>query len=276
MSQQHRSGAGEGLSGPAVIDPTMPAPARVYDWFLGGRSNYAADREAGARVELAFPDVKVGAWENRRFLQRVVRFLVGEGIRQFIDIGPGLPTQGGVHEIAQAMAPESRVTYVDNDPIVVAHARAQLSANDTITVIQADLRRPQEILHHPELHRLIDFTEPVAVLLVAILHGVTDEEDPAGILRTLREAMAPGSHLAISHLTTDGPDPEAMARVVRIFEQATTPAVHRSREQISAFFDGFDLVEPGLVRPWQWRPDGNQERTALIYAGVGRKTAQLI
>jgi SAM-dependent methyltransferase len=275
MSRQRESRGGDVVV-PAGIDPTIPTPARVYDWFLGGTYNYAADREAGARVEQALPYVKVSAWENRRFLQRVVRFLVGEGIRQFIDIGAGLPTQGSVHEIAREEAPDVRVVYVDNDPIVLAHATALLNANDTVTVVQADLRRPQEILDHPELRRLIDFTEPVAILLVAVLHGVTDEEDPAGILRTLREAMAPGSYLAISHGTTDGPDPEAMAQVVRIFEQATTPAVHRSREQISAFFDGFNLVEPGLVRPWQWRPDGNQERTSLIYSGVGCKTAQLI
>ena len=275
MSRQRESHDGDGFV-PAGIDPTIPTPARIYDWHLGGTYNYAADREAGARVEKAVPDVKVGAWENRRFLQRVVRFLVGAGIRQFIDIGAGLPTQGNVHEVAREEAPDARVVYVDNDPIVLAHATALLNANDTVTVIQADLRRPQEILDHPELRRLIDFTEPVAILLVAVLHGVTDEEDPAGILRTLREAMAPGSHLALTHTTSDGPDPDAVAQVGRIFEQAAAPVIYRSRAQISALFDGFDLVEPGLVRGWQWRPDGNQERTALMYAGVGRKTAQLI
>jgi hypothetical protein len=275
MSRQRESRDGDVVV-PAGIDPTIPTPARVYDWILGGTYNYAADREAGARVEQAFPDIRVGAWENRRFLQRAVRFLVGEGIRQFIDIGTGLPTQGNVHEVAREEAPDARVVYVDNDPIVLAHATALLTAGDTITVIQGDLRHPQEILDHPELRRLIDFTEPVAILIVAVLHCVTDEDDPAGILRTLHQAMAPGSYLALSHGTTDGTDPKAVAQIVRIFEQTTTPAVYRSREQIRAFFDGFDLVEPGLVRPWQWHTDGDQEGTFNLYAGVGHKTAQLI
>jgi O-methyltransferase involved in polyketide biosynthesis len=273
MAHQHESPYGEEVWVPASrIDETKPAPARIYDWLLGGKNNYAADREAGARIEETMPYIKDTAWENRRFLQRAVRFLVGEGIRQFIDIGAGLPTQGQVHEIVQHEVSDARVVYVDNDPIVLTHAGLLLTAGDPVTVIQGDLRRPQEILDHPELNRLIDLTKPVAVLLLAVLHFITDEEDPEGILRTLREAMAPGSYLALSHVTTDGPDPEALAQALGHWKRATASGVWRSSEHIRSFFDGFDLVEPGFVRPWQWRPDGNQERTASIYGGVGRKT----
>jgi SAM-dependent methyltransferase len=205
-------------------------------------------------------------------LQRAVRFLAEQGIDQFLDLGTGLPTQGNVHEIAQAVNPDARVVYVDNDPIVLAHGRALLATNQTTTVITADMREPDTILSHPDVTARIDFTRPVAVLFVAVFHFIQDTERPAEILRTFREDLVPGSYLALSHLTTDGPPAEEVAKVVEVYENATSPIVFRPRRQIEALFEGFELAEPGLVRPWSWRSELGEPgpHTDWLFAGVGR------
>jgi S-adenosyl methyltransferase len=187
--------AAEGWAAPTGVDASMPNFARVYDYLLGGKDNFPVDRATAEQALAVAPELRVMARENRAFLQRAVRFLVAEaGICQLLDIGTGLPTQGSVHEVAQQVAPDARVVYVDADPVVIAHSRAMLASSDKAAIIQADLRRPEELLDHPELRALIDLGEPVAVLLVAILHGVTDAEDPVGVVTRLRDAMAPGSY----------------------------------------------------------------------------------
>ncbi|WP_235433684.1 SAM-dependent methyltransferase [Protofrankia coriariae] len=214
------------------------------------------------------------AWENRFFLRRVVRWLAEAGIDQFIDIGAGLPTQGNVHEIAQQVNPDARVVYVDNDPIVLAHGRALLASNTTTTFITADLRNPDTILGRPDLRALIDFSRPVAVLFIAVFHFVTDEENPAGIIATFRNLLAPGSYIALTHATAEGSPPDQVARVEQVYKNATSPFVFRPHQRIEALFTGFDLVEPGLVRPWQWRPSEDDTRTTWQFAGVARKSDQ--
>jgi S-adenosyl methyltransferase len=259
------------------IDTSRPHPARMYDAYLGGKDNYPADREAVREILRLYPEVRPIALANRAYLQRAVRFLAAEaGIRQFLDIGTGIPAAGNVHEVAGQAAPGAKVVYVDNDPIVHVHANALLTGSGSTSIVLADLRDPGAILAHPMVRGLIDFTQPVALLLVAILHFVTDEEDPAGIVATLRDALAPGSYLAVSHATPDFHPPGATSLAAAAYKNATAPLVFRSFGQVAAFFDGFDLVDPGLVQAPLWRPDGRLPRPRDlekigIYAGVGRK-----
>ena len=214
---------------------------------------------------------------NRAFLQRAVRLLAAEaGIRQFIDIGTGIPSAGNVHEVAGRAAPDARVVYVDNDPIVHVHANALLTGSGTTGIVLADLRDPAAILAHRSLRAMIDFTQPVALLLVAILHFVTDEEDPAGIVATLLDALPDGSYLALSHATADFHSPGAVSQATAVYETATAPFVPRPFKQVTTFFDGLELVEPGLVQAPLWRPDGKRPRPRDlekigIYVGLGRK-----
>ncbi len=234
---------------PVGIDTSTPNPARIYDALLGGKDNFPADRAAVEEILAAAPQARQGARENRAFLHRAVRFLAAEaGIRQFLDIGTGLPTQGNVHQVAQATAPDARVVYADHDPVVHAHANALLADHTTTIAVLADLRAPEMILGHPEVRRVLDFAQPVALLLVAVLHFVRDEEDPAGLVARLREAMAPGSFLVVSHATADF-HPEVAAKVTDVYRRASAPLVLRSRNQIARLFDGFDLLAPGLVQP---------------------------
>jgi len=259
------------------FDPSRPNVARVYDYLLGGKDNFAADRAVGDQIIATLPEVQVGVRAQRAVLGRVVRYLVGEaGIRQLFDIGSGLPTADNVHDIAQRVNPEARVVYVDNDPIVLAHGQALLADNRRTRVITADLREPEVILGHPQLRALIDLSRPVAVLLVAVLHFIRDEEDPNGIIGAFRSVMAPGSHLVVSHATIEGPPPRQLAEVLKAYanSNATSPAVRRDRAGVLRLLDGFDLVEPGLVRPWQWHPDNPQTAsgTQWMYAGVARRS----
>jgi hypothetical protein len=264
---------------PSEIDTSRPHPARLYNYYLGGKDNYVVDREAAAEVLRAAPGVRAMARENRAFLQRAVRFLVGEaGIRQVIDIGTGIPAAGNVHEVAQQIAPEVRVAYLDNDPIVHVHACALLTGDGNTSIVLADLREPAAILAHPSVRELIDFSQPVAVLLIAIVHFLTDDENPGRIIATLSDALVPGSYLALSHGTGDFHAEAAVSQATAIYERATAPLVLRSHAQIIRFFTGFDLVEPGLVQVPLWRPDGQppgpRELAEIgIYGGVGRKTA---
>jgi hypothetical protein len=263
------------------LNTGVPNPARIYDYFLGGKDSFPADREVAEQVLAIAPVAREVVEDNRAFLRRAVRLLARDaGIRQFIDLGSGLPTQGNVHEIAQAEAPEARVVYVDNDPMVVAHSRALLAGDNTV-VVQADLRDPDSVLGNREVRELIDFERPIGLLLLAILHFFPDEQDPYGIVARFRDALPAGSYLAISHGTRDIPSrpdmtPERMAdmgeRVERLYQLTTASLVTRTRAQVERFFDGFDLLEPGLVEIQLWRPNG--EGSLLpggFYGGVGRK-----
>ena len=257
------------------IDITTPNVARIYDYWLGGKDNFAADREAAEKILTIVPEARVAARANRDFMGRAVRFLVRAGVRQFIDLGTGLPTQDNVHEVANRIDPGTRVVYVDNDPVVVVHGQAVLHAVDTATIVEADARFPDKILGHSDVRALIDFDEPVAVLLLATLHFVTEAEDPYGIIARLREVMAPDSYLVVSHVTAD-PRPHAEDAVTAVYRQATAPMVPRTREQVQRFFDGFELVQPGVVYVPEWHPDWEGEHvdpeTTFMLGGVGRKT----
>lgn len=261
---------------PSDIDPSTPNIARMYDYALGGKDNFAADREVAEQVWRLHAAGPRPALENRGFLRRAVRFLTTAGIRQFLDLGSGLPTQGNVHEVAQSIAPDARAVYVDYDPVAVAHGRALLSGSGATAVIHQDIREPEAILEHPDVTRLLDFSEPVAILMLAVLHVVTDDDDPVGLVGRYRSALVPGSFLAISHLTCTGQPAESLGGVREVFreEKVREPIAYRSRAEISRFFEGVDLVEPGLVTAPDWRPDdtdagiGSDSGTVLV--GVGR------
>jgi hypothetical protein len=260
---------------PAGLDPNTPNVARVYDYWLDGKDNFQVDRDFAEKIIAIEPAAPYMARQNRGFLGRAVRALTQEaGIRQFIDIGTGLPTQRNVHQVAQEIAPDARIVYVDNDEVVRIHASALLGDSPTVTAIRADFRDPQGILSHPDLNKLIDFDQPVALLLLAILHFVPDDEDPIGIIRRYREVMAPGSHLALSCSTGDA-DPARAAKIIAEYEKASAPAVLRGGAEILRFFDGFELLDPGrLVYTPEWRPDrplDGDPRKAWMLAGLGRK-----
>jgi hypothetical protein len=261
----------------AEIDTSKPHPARMYNAYLGGNDNYPADRAAVRRILRDFPEVRGIALANRAFMQRAVRFLAAEaGVRQFIDIGTGIPSAGNVHEVAGRAAPDARVVYVDNDPIVHVHANALLTGTGTTGIVLADLREPAAILADSRVRELIDFARPVALLLVAILHFIKDGEDPAGIVATLRDALPAGSYLVLTHGTQDFHPPGGADMAAAGYRNATAPLVLRTHERVLSFFDGFDLLEPGLVQAPLWRPDGRRPRPGDlekigIYAGIGLK-----
>jgi len=261
------------------VDASVPNVARIYDYLLCGKDNYSADREAAMQLVKLVPGALAACHGNRRFLQRAVRFLADEaGVRQFIDIGTGLPTQGNVHEVAQGSAPDARVLYVDYDPVVVSHAQALLADNRTVVAINRDLRYPDEIISHPALQALIDLTRPVAILLVAVLHFIADEDDPYGIVDRLKEVMPAGSYLVVSHVTADDVPLEITHGVKRIYSQTTASATPRTRADIGRFFDGLDMVPPGLSEVGAWRglsatgrESLSDSRPTLFFGGVGRK-----
>jgi hypothetical protein len=253
-----------------------PTPARMYDYFLGGKDNFAIDREAGeAVVELiGEQSARQGPLENRAFLRRAVRWMAQQGIDQFIDLGAGLPTQGNVHEVAQSVNPNAHIVYVDNDPIVLAHGRALLTNSTGVEVITADLRHPDDVRKHSATQQLIDFSRPVGLLLFAVLHFIPDTEKPRELLDAYLAQLAPGSVIGISHITMDGFETESISDAAAIYRRATSPMVPRSRAQIAHLLENVELVEPGLVRSWQWRPDGEDGlQTNATYGAVGRVTA---
>jgi hypothetical protein len=261
------------------VDPTKASVARIYDYLLGGTHNFSTDRDLVRTLEAIEPQARVIAQANRAFLRRATRFLVEEaGIRQFIDIGSGIPTQGNVHEIVQQFDPQARVVYADHDPVAVAHSRAILTGNQNAAVIQADLTEPDQILQHPTTQRMIDFDRPVGLLLVAVLHFIPDEQHPEVITARLRDALAPGSYLVISHGTHQD-RPETSEAVSKVYRRAVAQgqAQARSHDEIARFFDGFDLVEPGLQYGPLWRPDSPSDipedvRRFWFMGGVGLKS----
>ena len=258
------------------FDVTVPNVARIYDYLLGGKDNYAADREAAEELLRVLPDAEVACRENRDFLRRTVRFAAREGVRQFIDIGSGLPTAENTHQVAQAVSPDSKVLYVDYDPVVVTHARALLEPRPNVAVLHASLQRPGMIVWSETAEKLIDFTKPVAILLAAVLHFIRDDEDPYGIAGVLKSVMAPGSYLVISHVTADSVSREETEAGLAVYEKASAPVVPRRHDEVLKFFDGTELAAPGLVSISQWR---SRRRHAggpvreLNYGGVGCKPA---
>ena len=262
---------------PEGVDITVPDASRVYDYALGGVHNFAVDREFWHRAEAAFPGAGLVARANRAFLGRAVRWLADAGVRQFLDIGSGIPTLGNVHEVAQEANPDARVMYVDIDPIAVQQSRSLLEGNPYARVIEGDLRDPEGILYHPDVLRLLDFSEPVAVLTVAVLHFVPDAADPAGILKRLGDAMVSGSFLVMSHAGPDAtPEGRALQEQVRkLYERTPTPVIIRDPEAVEALFPAdFELVAPGVVSATYWHPDPDEadespQPTALV--AVARK-----
>ena len=259
---------------PASFDTSVAHVARVYNYWLGGKDNFAADRAAGEQAIKAFPNIVLSARANRAFLARAVSFLAGEaGIRQFLDIGTGIPSANNTHEVAQSVAPQSRVVYVDNDPVVLAHARALLASHPAgaTDYIDADLRDPRQIL--ADAARLLDFSRPVAVMLMAILQHIGDEDSPYTIVKTLTDALPPGSYLALSHPAKDI-DAAAMAKMADALNQTMAEKVtFRDRPAVARFFDGLELAEPGMVQASKWRPASELEAAspAALWAGVARK-----
>jgi SAM-dependent methyltransferase len=274
VTGEHGDAATPGGGGQAAFDTSVAHIARVYDYWLGGKDNFAADRAAGEHAIKAFPNIPLSARANRAFLARAVRFLAGEvGIRQFLDIGTGIPAANNTHEVAQYVAPESRVVYVDNDPVVLTHARALLTSNTTgaTDYIDADLRDPRPILERAS--RTLDFERPVAVMLMAILQHVSDEDDPYAVVAALRDALPPGSYLALSHPASDI-DAEEMGKMAEVLNQMMAEKVtFRDRASVARFFDGLELADPGVVQASKWRPGSEAESTspAALWAGVALK-----
>jgi SAM-dependent methyltransferase len=269
--------AGEPGWVPPGVDTKRANVARVYDYWLGGSHNFLADQDVARAIAAVEPDIRAFARAGREFLGRAVRFLAAAGIGQFLDIGSGIPTEGNVHEVAQQANPGARVAYVDIDPVAIAHSKAILAGNANTTIIDADLREPEKILAHAGIRRLIDFGQPAGLLLASVLQFISDAEDPWRVVASLRDALAPGSYLVLCHVTDEG-RPAVMQAAEKMYNSRVATQIHmRSRAQILRFFDGFELLDPGLVYMAQWRPDSpsdlpsepGQSRGGLV--GVARK-----
>jgi hypothetical protein len=262
---------------PDEVPLDRPNVARMYDYFLGGGHNFAIDREAAEQLFTVYPDLPLISQVNRAVLRRVVRFLIGEGISQFLDIGSGIPTSGNVHEVAQRANPDARVVYVDVEPIAVAHSQAILHGVPNATAIQADARQTEEVINHPAVQAQLDWNQPMGILLFALLHFVPDDGDAAHIVRSLCQAMHSGSYLVITHATAEQVDESGVHVVEQLYQRATSPFHFRTREQVAELFEGLELVEPGLVHSPLWRPESeddlfvDQPARSSAYVAVGRK-----
>jgi S-adenosyl methyltransferase len=262
---------------PAGLDTTTPNVARIYDYLLGGKDNFAADRAAAKQLLTVIPDVAAIAADNRAFLGRAVRYLASQGVRQFLDLGSGLPTRSNVHEVARENAPGTRVVYADYDPVVALHGKALLAPGRDVAVLHADLAEPSSILEHPDLLRVLDLSRPVGVICASALHFVPDEADPWGVIAQYRDRLCSGSYLAITHAPArvPGEDPEHdEENAAEVFRQTSAPLHMRTLAEITRFFDGFELVAPGVVFMQDWRPDPGTHaagRLRSFRAGVGRK-----
>ena len=263
---------------PAGINLDQPSSARVWDYFLGGSHNFEVDRRVAEQAIAFKPDMPDLARQVRMFLHRAVRTAAEAGIDQYVDIGAGMPTMGPVHETARELVPASRVVYVDHDPVAVAHGRALLADDPDAVFIQADARAPESILDHPEVRTLIDFDRPVAVLLCSLLHFVSDEDDPRALVATLRDAMAPDSHLIVQHASHDGQSGDIIKMLQMWNTNSPEPMYWRTRDEIESLFEGFAILEPGVVQLPLWRPDAEDRERAIqnperyaSYAAVGTK-----
>ncbi|WP_405860177.1 SAM-dependent methyltransferase [Streptomyces sp. NBC_00090] len=262
---------------PPGIDISVPSVSRMYDFYLGGSHNFEVDREAARKAMEFMPGLPKIMQANRAFMRRAVRYAVDNDVNQFLDIGSGIPTFGNVHEVARAADPAARVVYVDHDPVAVAHSRAVLEGDEAATVVAADLRKPADILHSPEVSRLLDLDRPVALLLVAVLHFLEDADRPDEAVAELIDGLAPGSLLVVTHASYEGiPLTEEQAGgTVGVYRNIRNPLVMRSGEEITRFFEGTELVEPGLVPMPAWRPESSVEEedpwAFSGFAGVGRK-----
>ncbi|AEH10606.1 protein of unknown function DUF574 [Candidatus Protofrankia datiscae] len=258
----------------AGVDISVPSIARVYDALLDGKDNFPADRAVHDQLIQVIPDGKTAAQYNRQVLRRGVEFMVEQGVRQFIDLGSGLPAAENTHQVAQRIAPESKVAYVDIDPIVLAHGRALLAENRNTTVITADFRRPDEVLSNPDVTALIDLSKPVGLLMLAVVHHVHDDEDPAGLVRAYVDRVVSGSHLFLTHFVDHG---EETKPVEQVLLNELTRGRFRSIEEITSYFDGLELIEPGVVYNPLWRPTEPVARpyplaVRLVAGGIGRKS----
>jgi hypothetical protein len=267
---------------PPGVDASRPSIARVYDCLLGGDDNFPVDQHVVARILLTAPDAPRHALSNRAFLRRAVRFLAADaGIRQFLDIGSGLPSRGNIHEAAREITTSARVVYVDNDPMVLAHGRALLEDDPAATIINGDIRQPEAILASPQVRQMTESGRPLALTLCAILHHLTDEEDPGGVAATLRAALPPGSYLAISHLRNPGSEPpgdaESIVKTEELWSETLLTLRFRDLGEIKTYFGDFELVDPGLVPLLEWRQSPRAYRHVLGYhtliGGVARKAA---
>lgn len=263
-----------GPTGSAGFDTSVPNVARIYDYWLGGTENFQSDKTTADHLLRVVPEAKNAARDNRAFLARAVRFLAQQGISQFLDIGAGMPGTVNVHDIALDIHPDARIAYVDYDPIVVSHGRAMLTKSRQAIVVRADLTQPEKVLGNALVRGHFDFGKPIAVLLLAVLHFVSDDANPARILATLRDALAPGSYLVISHVTHDGSPDSQVSRTVDAFAKTSASLWPRSTKEILRLFDGFDLVEPGLVPEHEWHPGPDGPRAGgnnFFLGGVARK-----
>jgi S-adenosyl methyltransferase len=262
---------------PEGVPLEKPSVARMYDYHLGGAHNFAADRAAAEAAAAAYPDLPLVMRVNRAFLRRAVTFLAQQGIDQFLDLGSGIPTVGNVHEVAERANPAARVVYVDVDPVAVAHSKMILRGNPRVTVIREDLRDLDRILQDPETRRVLDFNRPLAVLLVFVLHFVPSDTEAIGVTQAVREMIPSGSYVVISHGTAEQLAPEVQEHETRLSRQTTHTLKLRSRDQIAAFFEGLELVPPGLVYLPEWHPEGaddlfvDQPQRSSSYGGIGRR-----
>ncbi|MCX2733056.1 SAM-dependent methyltransferase [Saccharopolyspora sp. NFXS83] len=264
-------GLGEQEWIPADVDTTRPSAARVYDVLLGGGHNFESDRRFAREAERIFPGITTSSRINREFLRRAVLHALESGVRQFLDLGSGIPTVGNVHEIVHEIDPSCPVVYVDCEPVAVAHSRLLLDDDAQATIVQADARRPDTILGHPDTRRLLDFDQPVMLLILALVHFIPDDDHPAELVERYRRALAPGSMLAVSH-AADEARPEELAQLTALFATSTNPATPRPSRWIADLFGDFEMVEPGAVFVSEWRPDehlGEDASDYLIYGGVG-------
>lgn len=255
------------------VDITAPNAARVYDVALGGSHNFEVDRVFFERAEQMWPGIRLVAHANRSYLRRAVQWLTRAGVRQFLDVGSGIPTLGNVHDVAQRVAPDARVVYVDVDPVAVSHGQAILADNPNAAAVRADLRQPEEILKHPDVTALIDFTRPVAILLIAVLHFVPDEDRPGEIIARYRDALVPGSYVALSHGIHTGRGTDGQEEIRNMYKRTPTPIVTRTPEEVAGLIAGLEVVEPGIVPVTAWHPEagGDEDPQEMILAAVARK-----
>lgn len=266
---------------PAGVDPTVPSPARLYDYYLGGENNFQADRDAAEKMRVLMPELSDAAWANRGFHQRAGRWMAARGVRQFIDIGSGLPTKGNTHEAVQKAAPGARVVYVDNDPMVTLHARGLLAGDGSTAFIEADLRDPDGMLGRPELRGLIDFGEPAGLLMTSVVHFVADDQDPWGLVARYVAAVAPGSYLALSHSTMDNLPPRMVQAGLELYARASQPLYPRTRAEVERFFARLQLVapydgaEPAVCHVGLWGAEdpeaADSDGSRVLYCGVARR-----